>query len=90
MNIYLDNCCFNRPFDDQDCFGGTFMRTDTEISYDGFSVLFRHMDIVEAERFLTLVQREKFDYTQWRDNLLEELTLDEISARAMAYVTSKA
>lgn len=65
------------------------MRTDTEISYDGFSVLFRHMDIVEAERFLTLVQREKFDYTQWRDNLLEELTLEEISARAMAYVTSQ-
>jgi hypothetical protein len=65
------------------------MRTDTEISHDGFSILFRHMDIVEAERFLTLVQREKFDYTQWRKNLLEELTLEEISARAMAYVTSK-
>lgn len=66
------------------------MRTDTEISHEGFSVLFRHMDIVEAERFLTLVQREKFDYTQWRDNLLEELTLEEISARAMTYVTSQA
>lgn len=47
------------------------------------------MDIVEAERFLTLVQREKFDYTQWREHLLEELTLEEISARAMAHVTSK-
>jgi hypothetical protein len=65
------------------------MRTDTEISHEGFSVLFRHMDIVEAERFLTLVQREKFDYTQWREHLLEELTLEEISARAMAHVTSK-
>ncbi len=65
------------------------MRTDTEISYEGFSVLFRHMDIIEAERFLTLVQREHFDYTQWREDLLEDLPLEEISARAMAYVTSQ-
>ncbi len=64
------------------------MRTDTEISREGFTILFRHMDIIEAERFLTLVQREKFDYTQWRQDLLEELTIEDISARAMEYVRS--
>lgn len=62
------------------------MKTDTEISYEDFAVLFRYMDIVDAERFLTLVQREKFDYTQWRENLLEDWSLEEISARAMNYV----
>jgi hypothetical protein len=62
------------------------MRTDTEIRYEGFSILFRYMDIVEAERFLTLIQREKFDYTTWREDLLEDLTIEEISARAMKYV----
>ena len=65
------------------------MRTDTEISHDGFSILFRHMDMVEAERFLTLVQREKFDYTKWREDLLEDLTIEEISAAAMKYVQAQ-
>ena len=65
------------------------MRTDTEIHHEGFSILFQHMEMIEAERFLTLVQREKFDYTKWRGNLLEDLTIDEISARAMKYVQSQ-
>jgi hypothetical protein len=65
------------------------MRTDTEIRYDGFTILFRHMDMVEAERFITLVQRDHFDYTTWRESLFEDLSLEEISARAMAYVTKQ-
>ncbi len=65
------------------------MRTDTEIRYEGFSILFRYMDMVDAERFLALVQREKFDYTTWREDLLEYLTIEEISARAMKYVQSQ-
>ncbi len=65
------------------------MRTDTEISCEGFSILFRYMDVVEAERFIALLQREKFDYTQWRKNLFEDLTIEEISARAMEYVKSQ-
>ena len=64
------------------------MRTDTEISYDGFTILFRHMDMVEAERFITLVQRDHFDYTTWRESLFEELSIEEISTRAMTYVTA--
>lgn len=64
------------------------MRTDTEISYEGFSILFSHMDIVEAERFIALVQRDHFDYTTWRESLFEDLSIEEISARAMAYVSS--
>lgn len=65
------------------------MRTDTEISHDGFTILFRHMDMVEAERFITLVQRDHFDYTTWRESLFEDLSLEEISARAMAYVNAQ-
>ena len=65
------------------------MRTDTEISYDGFTILFRHMDIVEAERFITLVQRDHFDYTTWRESLFEDLSIEEISTRAMAYVRAQ-
>ena len=65
------------------------MKSDTEIRHEGFSILFQYMDVVEAERFISLIQRERFDYTKWRQNLFEDLTVEEISARAMAFVKSQ-
>ena len=65
------------------------MKTDTEIRHEGFTVLFEYMDRVDAERFISLIQRERFDYTAWRQNLFEEMTIEEISARAMAYAKSQ-
>lgn len=65
------------------------MKTDTEIRNEGFTILFKYMDTVEAERFISLIQRERFDYTKWRQDLLEDLTIEEISARAMAYAKSQ-
>ena len=39
----------------------------------------------EAERFITLIQREKFDYTKWRENLFDGLSGPEISKKAMEF-----
>ena len=60
------------------------MMTDTEIRLKGFQVLSAQMGDVEAERFVALIQREPFDYTKWRQNLDDELSIEEISQRAMA------
>ena len=60
------------------------MITDTEIKMKGFRVLAQHLGNVEAERFIALIQREPFDYTSWRQGMDEELSLEEISRRAMA------
>lgn len=60
------------------------MITDTEIKAKGFQVLARYLGEVEAERFVALIQREPFDYTNWRQDLDEELSLEEISRKAMA------
>lgn len=59
------------------------MRTDTVIKHEGFKALFGKLDIVEAERFIALLNREKFDYTEWRKSLFEEMTIEELSERAM-------
>jgi hypothetical protein len=59
--------------------------TDTEIKTKGFQVLAKHLGDVEAERFIALIQREPFDYTKWRQDLDEDLSLEEISQKAMAY-----
>jgi|JI9StandDraft_2_1071091.scaffolds.fasta_scaffold64955_2 hypothetical protein len=54
------------------------MRTDAEIKSIGFNILFKYMDIVEAEKFISIINREKFDYTKWRQNLFEDMTIEEI------------
>jgi len=59
------------------------MITDTEIKTKGFQLLAKHLGDIEAERFVALIQREPFDYTKWRQDLDEDLGLEEISRRAM-------
>ena len=59
------------------------MMTDTEIKLKGFQILTESLGDVEAERFIALIQREPFDYTKWRAGLDEDLSIEEISKRAM-------
>ena len=59
------------------------MITDTEIKLRGIQLLAEHLGDVEAERFIALIQREPFDYTNWRQSMDEDLSIEEISKRAM-------
>ncbi|MDX1960003.1 MAG: hypothetical protein SFU98_15660 [Leptospiraceae bacterium] len=59
------------------------MRTDTEIRLEGMKILFSNMDIVEAEKFISIIQRDKFDYTKWQQNLYEGFSVRELSRKAM-------
>ncbi|MBM4276152.1 MAG: hypothetical protein FJ134_17115 [Deltaproteobacteria bacterium] len=59
------------------------MITDTEIKIKGFRILFESLGEVEAERFIALIMREPFDYTQWQRALLLEKSVAEISHAAM-------
>ena len=61
------------------------MKTDTIIRNEGTQVLMDNLGLVEAERFIMLIQKETFDYTQWQDNLFEEMSIDEISKKAQEY-----
>jgi hypothetical protein len=58
---------------------------DTEIKLRGFELLSQNMGLVDAERFICLIQRERFDYTKWRQTLFEGASGEEISRRAMAF-----
>ena len=149
MRLYFDNCCFNRPFDDQNTLtirleteaklhiqnairagqytlGWSYildyenaanpleerrieiqrwealadsyvaetpavlaMMKDAEIKVLGFEVLTQHLGLVEAERFIALIQREKFDYTQWRQTLFTGLSGEELSRQAMQFRQKK-
>ena len=59
------------------------MMTNTEIKVKGLQILTKSLGLVEAERFISLIQQEPFDYTKWRDGLFEDLSVEEISRKAM-------
>jgi len=40
---------------------------------------------VDAERFIVLLRREPFDYTEWRQDLYEGVPLDEFLKKADEY-----
>lgn len=61
------------------------MRTDSEIKMSGFEILSHNLGMVETERFIALIQRERFDYTKWRENLFDRLSGTEISKKAMEF-----
>jgi hypothetical protein len=65
--------------------GGKTMKADTEIKMLGLEILNQHLGVVETERFIALIQREKFDYTKWRKNLFAGMSGEEISKRAMEF-----
>jgi len=54
------------------------MRSDVLIKSDGMRVLAENLGIVEAERFITLVLRESFDYTEWQRNLYGDMGVNEL------------
>lgn len=59
------------------------MISDTEIKIKGIQILAQHLGDVEAERFIALIQRERFDYTKWRQAMNDSLSVEELSQSAM-------
>ncbi len=61
------------------------MRTDSEVINSGFESIFSSLGMVDAERFIMLIKRDKFDYTDWQKQLWvgESVeTLSEMAQRA--------
>ena len=61
------------------------MLTDTEIRKKGFKVLVENLGDVDAEKFISLLSKEPFDYTQWQSTLWSNQSVDMISEKAMDY-----
>ena len=61
------------------------MNTDVVIRTTGMNTLIEKLGLIEAERFVMLIQKDTFDYTKWRENLFDDLTLEELSQKAKDY-----
>ena len=59
------------------------VNTDNEIKLQGIEALISSLGEVQAERFISLILREPFDYTEWQKKLWSDKSIEEISNMAM-------
>ena len=60
------------------------MKTDNELRMAGMKALLLALGPVEAERFVTLVNRERLDYTEWRRQQWLDETVGDLAGKARA------
>ncbi len=65
------------------------MITDEQLKVEGLKALTEALGDVQAEKFIALVMRSRFDYTKWQRKLWVEKSLEEISDAAMKLRKSK-
>jgi hypothetical protein len=53
------------------------MITDTVLKCKGMNVLSETLGLVDAERFISLILHEPFDYTEWQQCLYKNVSLEE-------------
>jgi hypothetical protein len=59
------------------------MYAEMTLRNKGMSILINHLGQVEAERFISLIIREPFDYTEWQRELFNSMSVKELSNTAM-------
>ena len=61
------------------------MITDTVLKDYGMKYLTEKLGVVDAERFISLIIKEPFDYTTWHRSQFSGMTVREISNAAKKY-----
>lgn len=56
-----------------------------ELMSRGMECLTETLGVVEAERFISLVIRERFDYTKWQREYFDKMPPGVVQAQALAY-----
>jgi hypothetical protein len=59
------------------------MYTEMALREEGMKILINKLGRVEAERFISLIIREPFDYTEWQRGLFNDMSIKELSNAAM-------
>ena len=58
--------------------------TETVLMKTGMKILIEQLGNINAERFISVLLREPFDYTEWRkNNLCVGMSVEDISNEAM-------
>jgi len=58
------------------------MRTDNVVRLEAMDALITTLGAVDAERFISMVKRDTFDYTEWQRKLWDGKSIEEIHTLA--------
>lgn len=56
-----------------------------ELLCSGMNALQESLGVVNAERFITIIMKEQFDYTKWQRNYFDKMSDDEVRQGALKY-----
>lgn len=51
----------------------------------GMDTLIDNLGIIEAEQFVSIVNRERFDYTEWQREYFDRIPPEELMKKAVQY-----
>ena len=54
------------------------MKTDNVVRLEAMDALIATLGAVDAERFISMVKRDTFDYTEWQRKLWSDKSIEEI------------
>ena len=61
------------------------MSSDVELMNRGIDCLLEKLGVIETERFISVINREKFDYTKWQRRRFDRVDSDEFHDAAIEY-----
>ncbi len=61
------------------------MISDMEIMDKGLTCLLEKLGVIETERFISVINKEKFDYTKWQRKRFDYMSSEEFQEAAVAY-----
>jgi len=64
-------------------------KSDSALRWEGMELLRNNLGLIDSARFIDIITRDKFDYTEWRRNLWKDKTLDEIHEMAKEEYNTK-
>jgi hypothetical protein len=66
------------------------MRTDTVVRVEAMQALINALGAVDTERFICMMKRDTFDYTEWQRNLWDGMSIEEIHELSAEYSRNQA
>lgn len=61
------------------------MSTEKEIRQRGMEVLLKELGDLDTEKFIKMLIREPFDYTEWQRSLWSTTDIDELDRKAQMH-----
>lgn len=61
------------------------MTSDIEIMDRGINCLLEKLGVVETEKFISVINREKLDYTKWQRQRFDDVDFKEFNEAAVNY-----